>query len=52
MEEITDYLKNHPLFMKEVPKDVDSNQYLSGLQNLIYDEDPDKLAESLNVIVK
>jgi hypothetical protein len=49
MNETTEYLKNHPLFMKDLPKDIESNPHLIALQNLIYDEDPDKLADNLNV---
>jgi len=49
MKETTDYLLNHPLFMKELPADIESNPHLVALQNIIYDEEPEKLAESLNV---
>lgn len=52
MNETTEYLKNHPLFLKELPKDIESNPHLVALQNIIYDEEPEKLAESLNVIAE
>ena len=48
-EENLDYLKNHPLFMKELPKDLDKNQDLEGLHNLLYDEEPIKIAQHMNV---
>jgi hypothetical protein len=35
--------------MKEIPKDMESNPHLAALQNIIYDEDPETLAENLNV---
>jgi len=47
--ENVDYLKNHPLFMKELPKDFDKNKDITALQNLIYDEEPVKIAKHLNV---
>jgi hypothetical protein len=28
MDENTNYLKNHPLFMKEMPEDISSNEHL------------------------
>lgn len=49
MKETTDYLTSHPLFMKELPKDIEGNPHLTALQNIIYDEDPETLAENLNV---
>jgi hypothetical protein len=49
MKETTEYLLNHPLFMKELPADIESNPHLMALQNIIYDEEPEKLAETLNV---
>ena len=49
MQDITDYLTNHPLFMKDLPEDVNTNPHLAALQNVIYDEDPVVVAESLNV---
>jgi len=44
-----DYFKNHPLFMKELPKDFEKNEDITALQNLIYDEEPLKVAKHLNV---
>jgi hypothetical protein len=49
MDENIDFLKNHPLFMREVPKDIDKHEGLSALQNLIYDEDPKVVANGMNV---
>lgn len=40
MADITDYLKNHPLFMKEIPEDISNNEHLRALQELNADEDP------------
>lgn len=37
MQETTDYLVSHPLFMKEIPKDIENNPHLIALQNIIYD---------------
>ena len=48
-EEITEYLKNHPLFMKEIPENISDNEHLVALQSLIEDEDPTTTAETLNV---
>ena len=33
-DEITNYLKGHPLFLKELPKDVEGNEHLAALQSL------------------
>ena len=35
--------------MKDVPENISDNPHLEALQNIIYDEDPDIVAESLNV---
>ena len=35
--------------MKELPQDVGDNPHLAALQNIIYDDDPNIVAESLNV---
>ena len=37
MEDIHDYLKNHPLFMKELPQDIQSNEHLVALQEILAD---------------
>ena len=50
MDDITNYLKNHPIFMKELPEDVESNEHLAALQTFVEDEDPTEMAEDLNVI--
>lgn len=49
VQEIGDYLKSHPLFMKELPEDVESNVHLRALMELKEDEDPCEAAEALNV---
>lgn len=40
MQDIEDYLKNHPLFMKQLPDDPESNEHLKALMQLKEDEDP------------
>ena len=51
MDDITDYLKNHPLFLKELPEKIEENQHLIALQSLKegVQEDPDVEAENLCV---
>ena len=49
MEEITDYLKNHPLFLREIPENIENNEHLIALQEMKEDEDPTEAAELLNV---
>ena len=44
-----DYLKSHPLFMKKLPENHEQNQGITALQNLVYDEEPEKVAYHLNV---
>jgi len=44
-----DYLKSHPLFMKQLPQDQAGNEGINALQNLMYDkEDPRKIAYHMN----
>ena len=43
------YLSNHPLFLKELPQDFEKNEDVTALQNLIYNEEPIKIARHLNV---
>lgn len=40
MDEITNYLKGHPLFLKEIPEDISNNEHLLALQALIEEQDP------------
>jgi hypothetical protein len=40
MDEITDYLKGHPLFLKEMPEDISGNETLMALQAMKEEEDP------------
>lgn len=35
MEENTNYLLGHPLFLKELPEDISSNEHLVALQSLM-----------------
>ncbi len=48
-DENVEYLKNHPLFMKQLPKGYENNKDITALQNLAYDEEPIKVARHLNV---
>ena len=34
-------LESHPLFMRDIPDDLHSNEHLEALQSLIYDDTPD-----------
>jgi tetratricopeptide (TPR) repeat protein len=47
-DENVDYLKNHPLFTKEAPKDVSKIPGLEALQGLLYDDEPINLARHFN----
>lgn len=40
-------LQNHPLFMKDIPKDLEGHPELQALQNLQYDDTPENIAISL-----
>lgn len=40
MDEITNYLKGHPLFLKEMPEDISSNEHLVALQAMMEEEEP------------
>lgn len=31
----------HPLFMRDIPTDIESNEQLEAIQSLIYDDTPD-----------
>ncbi|KAL4438075.1 hypothetical protein ABPG74_016854 [Tetrahymena malaccensis] len=46
LEETTNYLKNHPLFMKEIPKNIEDYPELLALQNLMFDDTPENLAQN------
>lgn len=43
------YLKNHPLFMQEIPEDIENYPDLVALQHLTYDDTPENIAKSCNV---
>ena len=49
MEDITQYLKNHPLFLQKLPDNIEENEHLVALTELNEDEDPTEAAEALNV---
>jgi hypothetical protein len=40
VQEIGEYLEGHPLFMKELPKDIEGNECLQALIGINNDEDP------------
>ena len=44
MDENTNYLLNHPLFMKELPEDLQSNEHIRALMALKEDDDPNQVA--------
>lgn len=48
-QDITNYLLNHPLFMKELPEKPEENEHLSALMELKEEDDPNDVAEYLNV---
>ena len=52
MDDITNYLKNHPLFMKQLPENIEENEHLVALQSMKEgeEEDPNIVAENLCVI--
>ena len=43
------YLKKHPLFLKDIPENIEDNPELMALQNLMYNDTPENLAKSFNV---
>jgi len=48
-EENMDYLKSHPLFMKQLPENLGEHEGITAIQNLIYDDEPIQIAKALNV---
>jgi hypothetical protein len=48
-EEAFIYLKNHPLFLTEMPKNIEDCPELMALQYLAYDDTPLNNAKSINV---
>lgn len=36
-------LESHPLFMRDIPDDIEANERLEALQSLIYDDTPDSM---------
>lgn len=48
-QENVEFFENHPLFMKQLPKDFEKNEDIAALQNLMYSEEPAKIAKHLNV---
>ena len=48
-EETFKYLANHPLFLQEVPENMDDHPELQALTHLAYDDTPFNIANNLNV---
>ena len=48
MDRIENELKNHPLFLKEAPKDLSSSPELLAIQNLMFEDTPENLANYFN----
>ena len=48
-QETLDYINQHPLFMKEIPEDISENKILMSLQNILFDDDPENIANYCNV---
>ena len=46
------YFKNHPLFMKDQPEDIDKNPEFQAIQNLAFDDTPENVARNCNVLIK
>lgn len=46
-EEAFEYLRNHPLFIKEIPENLELHPDLLALQNLSYDDTPENNAKAL-----
>lgn len=45
-----DEVLSHPLFMTEIPKDIEDNMYLKGIQAIKYDEEAEEIGkEALNL---
>ena len=41
--------EDHPLFMKELPRNWEQNEYLVCLQDMVYDGELDEVAERFKV---
>lgn len=48
LEEYLKYLREHPLFMKDVPEDISHNPNFEALQNLAFSDTPENIARSCN----
>jgi len=48
VEDNCDYFENHPLFMKEVPENIEDNEMLMGISHIIHDDTPENLAKAMN----
>jgi hypothetical protein len=44
-------LQSHPMFMTEIPDNIEGNRYLEGIQALKYEGDPKEIAEEMLVIL-
>ena len=49
LEENIKYFKNHPLFMREQPEDIEGNKEFQALQNLAFEDTPENVARNCNV---
>lgn len=49
MQENIEFFESHPLFMKELPKNLEENKHLTALQNIMYDDEPVNIARNMNV---
>jgi hypothetical protein len=45
-----EFFKTHPMFMKEIPQDIETNPNIQALQSIVYDDaDSRTKAERMNV---
>ena len=52
MEDNIKYLSNHPLFMTQIPDNIEDNEHLLAMQNIMYDDEPENIAKHCNVKFK
>lgn len=48
LEEYLQYLREHPLFIKDIPEDISQNPNLEALQNLAFSDSPENIAKNCN----
>ncbi len=47
-----EFFQTHPMFMKEIPQNLESNPNIQALQSIVYDEaDPRTQADRMNVTI-